>query len=437
MKNRIALMMPATALFAATAHPAVLDLREVATSSEIYNNYGYLAHASDGYYLTADNIHSSAARNAGAVFVYDSATGGLLHTLTHPNPQPDQNLPSVYGGAQLTNNFVVVSDIVDDTLGQNAGAVLVYDAASGTYLRTLQAPDPGANTNFGWYLATHGDYALVGQRYNGVFVATDLTDAHEDRTKLTALYDLRTGNMVASFEAVQGGDLSALALTDKYAAITTRTVKSGDVTATPEVAVYDVASGSLLNVFTFPLDSSTHLRVDVDGDYLVIGGPASTVAGEPSAGAVSVFDIPSGNLLYRIDNPEPGLVEDFGYDVDADGSVLLVSAPKDDLTTGLNSNEGSLYLYELATGVMLDHFIDEFGFMGNIGRELALDTAAGIAVAGSLGRGLYVFDVNVPVVEEPDTDAVSDVPLPGVLPLLVGGWLMLLSMSRAHIGEPT
>ncbi len=433
MKNRIALMIPATALLAATAHAAALDLREIVTSSEIFNSYGDLAHASNGYYLTADNVNSSAAQSSGAVFVYDSATGGLLHTLTHPNPQPFQNLPYVYGGAQVTNDFVVVSDILDDTYGQNAGAVLVYDATSGAYLRTLQAPDPGANTNFGRYLATYGDYALIGQRYNGIFVATDLTDAHEDRTELTALYDLRTGNIISTFEAAFG-ELSTLALTDKYAAITTRTLKSGEVAATMEVAIYDVANGSLLDVVTSPIDPYVYpLHVDIDGDYLVVGESGLTIGGEPNAGAISVFDIPSGDLLYHIDNPQPGYAEDFGHAVDADGGLLLVSAPKDDFITGLNSNEGSLYLYELATGVMLDHFIDEFGFRGNLGRELALDTASGIAVAGSRGRGLYVFDVNAPQVGDPDADVVSGVPLPGVLPLLMGGWLVLtLSISKRN-----
>jgi hypothetical protein len=87
---------------------------------------------------------------SGAVYYFDSLTGVSLPTFLNPTPA---------GGDRFGFSISIVGDKVligapgDDTLGTDAGAAYLFDAATGELLQTFFSPSPLAGAQFGFSLA--------------------------------------------------------------------------------------------------------------------------------------------------------------------------------------------------------------------------------------------------------------------------------------------
>lgn len=104
---------------------------------------------------------AAATPAAGAVYKFDAATGNLL--LTIPNPTP--GVLDAFGGSLgvAGNRLLVGADFDNDAGGIYAGALHVFDAASGQLLHTIAHPQPQQqNFFFGRYIAGAGDAMVVG-----------------------------------------------------------------------------------------------------------------------------------------------------------------------------------------------------------------------------------------------------------------------------------
>jgi outer membrane protein assembly factor BamB len=104
-------------------------------------------------------LDDTGAKDAGAAYLFDSKKGALLQTLQKPKPAAgDQFGVSV---AALGDRLLIGAPY-DDTGAKDAGAVYVFDAATGALARTLQAPTPAAGELFGRAVAAAGDRVLIG-----------------------------------------------------------------------------------------------------------------------------------------------------------------------------------------------------------------------------------------------------------------------------------
>lgn len=85
----------------------------------------------------------------------------LLHPLfsTANNPQPSARQGESVG---VDGNIAVVGIPNATTSVLNAGAVKVYDAASGVLLHSISNPEPAAGDNFGVSVAVSGTRVLAG-----------------------------------------------------------------------------------------------------------------------------------------------------------------------------------------------------------------------------------------------------------------------------------
>ena len=94
-----------------------------------------------------------------AGYLFDAATGNLLHTFLNPTPAVGD---SFGGSVAISGDKALVAAWRDDTGATDSGAVYLFDAVTGNLLHTFLDPTPGVGDNFGSGIAISGDKVLIG-----------------------------------------------------------------------------------------------------------------------------------------------------------------------------------------------------------------------------------------------------------------------------------
>jgi hypothetical protein len=101
-----------------------------------------------------------AADDAGAAYLFDGTTGQLLHTFLSPTP----DVGDVFGSAITSvGNNVAIAAAFDATAAVNGGAVYLFDS-NGNLITTITSPNPVEFSQFGGALAAFGDDLLVAEQ---------------------------------------------------------------------------------------------------------------------------------------------------------------------------------------------------------------------------------------------------------------------------------
>jgi VCBS repeat-containing protein len=318
--------------------------------------------------LSGNRLVAGATRNdmgatdSGLAFVYDATTGSLLRTLYNPTPATLDNFG--YSVA-MSGGIVLVGAYQDDTGAQNAGAAYLFDEATGNLLRTLNNPAPDSSDHFGYSVAISGTTVVVGAPYDDTS-ATNAGSAY--------LFDAATGNLLRTLNYPVPASSGSFGIS---VAISGTTVVVGapshDAGAPYAGCVYlfDVNTGNLLQTLSKP----TPAIYDNFGEAVAISGTTVIVGtrydntGAMDAGAVYLFDADTGNLLRTLSNPTPADSDNFGESVAISGATVIVGTPYDD--TGA-INAGSAYVFDAATGALLATVPNPAPQSGdNFGRSLA------------------------------------------------------------------
>jgi outer membrane protein assembly factor BamB len=108
--------------------------------------------------------------NVGRVWVFDRTTGQTVFTLENPNPQTPLplNLPDSFGRSVAANDqIIVVGADDDDTSGINgSGTVYVFDSDTGALRHTLFSPQLEDNGTFGSSVAVTREGNIVVGAWN-------------------------------------------------------------------------------------------------------------------------------------------------------------------------------------------------------------------------------------------------------------------------------
>jgi len=94
-----------------------------------------------------------------AVYVFDVVTGARLHRL---EPDPSAVDPSFGRSVAIIGNLIVVGASTDNTEGNQAGAVYLFDASTGAQLLKIAPPQLTSSDFFGSSVAVSGSVLFVG-----------------------------------------------------------------------------------------------------------------------------------------------------------------------------------------------------------------------------------------------------------------------------------
>ncbi|MHC4880966.1 MAG: FG-GAP repeat protein, partial [Planctomycetota bacterium] len=343
----------------------------------------------------------------------------------------------------------------DPTAGADAGAAWVYQRAGETWVRQVQlSPDDlSAGDSFGWSVAISGDTVVVGSPDWG-----DETDS--DRG--TAYVFVRSGTTWSQQQRLDGGtdwgyglgysvavDGDVIAASENHGdayvyerddvvwslaeSLDNRLISvavSGDIVATGAhygvVSIYrrvtaDWPSSSTLwsledRIAPDPSGATVYLSqsLSLDGETLLIGSPRETVDGTSYAGAAYIYRRSSGSeweQVTRLTAPSAEYYGQFGWSVSLDGGTAVVGQPFTHRTNSSISEEGSVFVYQDASGWSLvdtlpagyDRSSDEFGFaVAHDGNQLLvgapLSDEAGFSSGTVIAYDGVINDVDVEVV---------------------------------------
>lgn len=342
---------------------------------------------------------------AGAAVLIDLATGQVLMELV----PPDGVAGDEFGAAvALSGSRMVVGAPRHQPLG---GAAYLFDRSTGLQIAKLTANDGELGDSFGRSVSTDGELVLVGARG-----ASDLGLA----SGAAFLFNANTGAILYKLLPSDGDSLdgfgAAVALDGERALISAPTQTAGPP-STGAVYVFDPDSGNeLLKLVASDAEAYWGFgdAVALDGTLGVVGAPNADGLGSAS-GAAYLFDLESGQELFKWIPSQGGLFDDFGASVAIDGPCALVGAPRD---RQAGSNAGSATLFDTDTGLELDHLVPASASDGDFfGTGVALQqpwaTLGAPSFLASSGE-VAVYDVECGI--HPDFSAV---PSTGEAPLLV------------------
>lgn len=142
----------------------------------------------------------SGRSTSGKAYVFDVNTGLLLVTLNNPNAYG--TAASDYFGwvVSISGEYAAVGAYQeDDASGTSSGKVYIFNASTGALLRTINNPNPygtSANDFFGYHLAIHGKYVIVG--------AYQEDQASNTNSGKAYVFDITTGDLVKTFNNPNG-----------------------------------------------------------------------------------------------------------------------------------------------------------------------------------------------------------------------------------------
>jgi hypothetical protein len=345
--------------------PYTLDQTFANPTPDSNDRFGRAAAGVGNNVLIGAYQDDAGADSAGVVYLFDGATGALLHTFL--NPAPGNFDYFGWSIAGVDNNVLIGAPFDDAARRRDAGAAYLFDGTTGALLHTFLHPTPARADYFGWSVAAVGDNILIGAYYDDVTVNNE---------GAAYLFDGETGALLQTFfnptparrdffgysVAAVGNNVLIGALSD-----------DAGQRDTGAAYLFDGATGALLHTFLNPtpgFDDRFGETVMGVGNNVLIGAPFDDT-GADNAGAAYLFDGTTGALLHTFLNPTPADEDYFGSAVGVVGNNVLIGAHGDD--TGAD-NAGAAYLFDAATGALLHTFLHP--------APVALD-AFGAAVAGA------------------------------------------------------
>jgi outer membrane protein assembly factor BamB len=273
----------------------------------------------------------------GAAYLFDVTTGEQLFKLT----PSDSALLDIFGhSVAIDGNTAVVGAHLNDTAGDEAGAAYIFDVATGQQRFKLTPSDAAEGDRFGGQVAISGNIAVVG---------APASFAADNKAGSAYLFDVTTGEQLYKL---------------------------------------------------MPSDSAPRdwfgTGVGISGNIAIVGAPRGNPQ-NPGPGSAYLFDVTTGQELYRLSESDAAASEWFGVRVDISGSTAIVAVDNHGESTN------SVYVFDVSTGQELINLNGSVGPEEFFGSALAIDNDIAIVGAPFYAPprnnpyppgSAYVFDVS-------------------------------------------
>jgi hypothetical protein len=312
---------------------------------------------------------------------------------------------------------VAISDgiaLVGASRELGSGNAHLYDSKTGALLHTL-SPGNKSVSGFGRTVALEGKYAVVGSDQGSyvydvnnyellhVLPGSRAIDIDHGRVLIGGygVYNLSSGERLTTLPL--GG--TSVALSGEFAIV--GEIGSDSRLVPGSARVFDWKNERQLYDLTpsgMPNGSAFGVSVAADGNIVVVGA-----GGEPNGGSAYVFDLATGNALYRLEEtgriyqPSPS----FGYAVTIHGDIAIVGAYRqtDYFPIGpagqmeLVIDYGAAYAFSVQNGEEIARFTTSGPRTGGWANyAFSLDYDGSQLIAGTLGwpKKAYITDFAIP-----------------------------------------
>jgi len=301
----------------------------------------------------------------------------------------------------IFGSIAIVGARLDDDAGTDSGSAYVFDTTTGQQLFKLTASDAAGGDEFGWSVGMSGTTAIAGARLDD--------DAGMFSSGSAYLFNTTTGQQFLKLTASDAAELDgfgfSVAISTTVAIVgANQDDDAGD--ASGSVYVFDVATGQQL----FKLTASDAAAGDEFGYSVAISGSTAIVGARSDddngvdSGSAYVFDTTTGQQLFKLTASDAAAGDEFGYSVAISGTTAIVGARRDaDAGPGSVFGSGSAYVFDVATGQQLFKLTasdaaarDQFGFSVAITGTAVIVAAHQDDDAGTNSGSAYVFDLVPP-----------------------------------------
>ncbi|MBS0198569.1 MAG: hypothetical protein JSR77_17600 [Planctomycetes bacterium] len=181
------------AIYAFTASTGAFKFKITAPDGWQGHRFGSAVAISDGIFVVGSpGDEAGLGLPTGSAYLFNATSGAFIAKLV----APDRAVGDRFGeSVAISNGVVVVGSARNDGAGADAGAVYLFDAATGAYRAKLTAPDATAGALFGQSVSINGDYAVVG---------APQSSASAVASGAAYLFDVRSGNFVTRLFAADG-----------------------------------------------------------------------------------------------------------------------------------------------------------------------------------------------------------------------------------------
>jgi len=290
----------------------------------------------------------------------------------------------------VSGNTVIVGALSDNGLGADAGAAYVFNTTTGEEYLKLTAPDGEASDLFGTSVAVSCNVAIVGA-----------PEHYEEGVRCGSayLFNVTTGQLLHELIASDADSHDyfgySVAISGNRALI--GAYGNDDVVNRSGSAyLFDVSTGQELFKLA-PLDVSIDTEfghaVAIDGNVAVVGTYRDNHAGVRS-GSAYLFDVTTGQQLDKLIASDAEVGQEFGCSVAVSGNTVVVGAR---LAYHTAQNAGAAYLFDATTGREFDKLtVSDPGADHAFGSSVAMSGNTALigapGVSGMSGSA-FLFDV--------------------------------------------
>lgn len=382
-------------LFAAAAQAVPYTLAHTLDdpSLTVRDGFGFGLDISTNRVLVGDPHDDSAGPSVGRAHLFDADTGTMIRSFEDPTPTGGDDFGH---DVALDGNRVLIGARTDNSRGFNVGQTHLFDADTGTLLRTFNDPTITTGDWFGSEVAIEGDTIAIGAHLDDT-LGTDVGQVH--------IFDANTGALKHTFNDPNptfrdffghaldmDGDLVAVgAFGDD-----THATNSG------QAYLFDADTGALVHTFDDPTPvggGGFGGSVVIDGGRVLVGDWFDSSTGSPS-GQAHLFDAVTGDLIRTFNDPTPTGPDRFGRGLSMEGSLALIG---DYLDSTDGYRVGQAHLFDIVTGELLQTFRDPtpsaedgFGLLGDIaGDRIAISAPFDNTLGAHVGQ-VHIFTRQVP-----------------------------------------
>lgn len=276
----------------------------------------------------------SSLNNAGCAYIYD-LNGTFIQKITAPDAE---GLDQFGQKVAVGSNRIVVGAPLNNNPGTDSGSAYIYDL-NGNFIKTITDFTKQIGNQFGTAIAVGAGRIVVGALYE---------DSPGQDAGAVYIYDLN-GNLIKKITAPDAAANDyfgvSVAVGSSRIVVGASGVDIGSLTTVGSAYIFDLDGNFLKEITAFDglQGDRFGVSVAVGSGRIVVGADNDDFGIQANRGSAYVFDI-DGNFIEKISASDGADSDFYGQSVAVGAGRIVVGAYLDNTPT---SNAGSAYIYSI------------------------------------------------------------------------------------------